>query len=83
MPPVRDFGRGLCVSVKRSAREGVGRDIREHAGEGHTARDQQAVDAREPSQRGVACTDCAGVWCLKPHLNGPSLRGAANERLTG
>jgi hypothetical protein len=81
MPGVYGFGLGLCVSVKRSARERAGRDIREHPGEGHTDRDQQTVDACELSQCGVACTDCAGVRCLKTHLNGGGSVRAAMARI--
>jgi hypothetical protein len=43
------------------AREGVGHDIREYPGERHTASYQQAVDACELRQRGVACVSRSRV----------------------
>lgn len=59
---------GGVLGIACSAWEGVGRDIREHAGEGYAARDQKAVDAAEPAQRGVSPVDGLNVWILMAHI---------------
>ena len=57
------------------AREGLGRHLREHAGQGHAAGDHPAVDASEPAQGCIT-----GVGGVRAHLGFSDDGGTGRKR---